>query len=46
MAVSGTPVRGYLLSFGHLVVNPVHFLMKENFKRGQSRDDYIISLFN
>jgi len=30
---SGTPVTGYMLSFGKLVVNPVHFLLTENITR-------------
>jgi hypothetical protein len=31
---SGTLVTCYLLSFGYLVLNPVHFLLTENIKRG------------
>ena len=34
IAFSGTPVTCYLLSFGKLVVNPVHFLLTENIKTG------------
>jgi hypothetical protein len=34
IAFSGTPVTYYLLSFGILVVNPGHFLLTENIKRG------------
>ena len=30
---SGTPFTCYLLSFGNLIVNPVHFLLTENIKR-------------
>ena len=30
IAVSGTSVTGYLLSFGNLIVNPVHFPFTEN----------------
>ena len=29
-----------------LVVNPVHFLLTENIKKGQSRDNYIILFIN
>ena len=31
---SGTPVTYYLLSIGHLVINPLYFLLTENIKRG------------
>jgi len=31
---SGTPVTCYLLSFGSLVVKPVHFLLTGNIKMG------------
>ena len=34
IAFSGTPVTWYLLSFGNLIVNPAHFLLTENIKRG------------
>jgi hypothetical protein len=30
---SGTPSMCYLLSFGNLTVNPVHFMLTENIKR-------------
>ena len=43
IAFSSTPVICYLLSFGNLVVNPVHFLLTENIKRGNQE---IILLFN
>ena len=33
IAFSGTPSTCYLLSFGNLIVNPVHFLLTENIKR-------------
>ena len=33
-AFSGTSVTCYMLSFGSLVVNPVHFLLTGNIKRG------------
>ena len=32
IAFSSTPVMCYLLSFGYLVVNSVHFLLTENIK--------------
>jgi hypothetical protein len=34
IAFSGTPSTCYLLSFRNLIVNPVHFLLTENIKRG------------
>ena len=34
IALSGTSVTCYLLSFGNLDVNPVHLLLTENIKRG------------
>jgi hypothetical protein len=43
IAFSGIPVACYPLSFGNLVVNPVHFLLTENMKRGYQG---IILLFN
>jgi hypothetical protein len=35
-----------MLSFESLIVNPVHFLLTENIKGGQSRNNYIILLSN
>ena len=43
---SGTTVTYYLLSFGNLAVNPVHFLLTEKYQKGQSMYNYIILLFN
>jgi hypothetical protein len=43
IAFSGTHSTYYLLSFGNLIVNPVHFLLTENIKRGNQG---IILLFN
>ena len=45
IAFSGTPVTCYLLSFGNLVVHPVHFLLTE-YQKLQSRDNCIILSFN
>ena len=46
---SGTPFTCYLLSFGNLIVNPVHFLLTENIKRdnqGIIIYIFVILLFN
>jgi hypothetical protein len=40
--ITGTPVTCYLLSFGNLVVILVHFLLKENIKRGSQGINIII----
>jgi len=45
-AFSGTLVTCYLLSFGNLVVNPVSFPVDRKYQKGQSRNNYIILLFN
>ena len=44
--VEACPSTCYLLNFGNLIVNPVHFLVTENIRRGQSRDNCIVLLFN
>jgi hypothetical protein len=40
------PFVCYLLIFGNLIVNLVHFLLTEKYQKGQSRDNYIILFFN
>ena len=46
IAFSGTPSTCYLVSFGNLIVNPVHFLLTEKYQKRQLRENYIILLSN